>query len=110
MNWNGSQLLKQTKYAKHKGITEAYISAWIKRDEVSLIKWKLDLRSMEWAKRFSLGGFTVTYSTFQMAWEVLEKKEGIKLPSGGSTNGSRLKIFTMDGLVENSTVFSFLHN
>ena len=76
MNWNGSQLLKQTKYAKHKGITEAYISAWIKRDEVSLIKWKLDLRSMEWAKRFSLGGFTVTYSTFQMAWEVVEKKEG----------------------------------
>ena len=73
MNWNGSQLLKQTKYAKHKGITEAYISAWIKRDEVSLIKWKLDLRSMEWAKRFSLGGFTVTYSTFQMAWEVIEK-------------------------------------
>ena len=24
MNWNGSQLLKQTKYAKHKGVTEAY--------------------------------------------------------------------------------------
>ncbi len=44
MNWNGSQLLKQTKYAKHKGVTEAYISAWIKRDEVSLIKWKLDLK------------------------------------------------------------------
>ena len=61
---------------------------------------------MEWANRFSLGGFTVTYSTFQMAWEVLEKKAGIKLPSGGSSNGSRLKIFAMDGLVENSTVFS----
>ena len=41
-----------------------------------------------------------------MAWEVLEKKEGIKLPSGGSSNGSRLKIFAMDGLVENNTVFS----
>ena len=41
-----------------------------------------------------------------MAWEVLEKKEGMKLPSGGSTNGSRLKIFAMDGLVEKSTVFS----
>ena len=76
MNWNGSQLLKQTKYAKHKGVTEAYISAWIKRDEVSLIKWKLDLRSMEWANRFTLGGLNVTYSTFQMAWEVVEKKEG----------------------------------
>ena len=75
MNWNGSQLLKQTKYAKHKGVTEAYISAWIKRDEVSLIKWKLDLRSMEWANRFSLGGFTVSYSSFQMAWEVIEKTE-----------------------------------
>ena len=42
MNWNGSQLLKQTKYAKHKGVTEAYISAWIKRDEVPLVKGKLD--------------------------------------------------------------------
>ena len=28
------------------------------------------------ANRFTLGGFIVTYSTFQMAWEVVEKKEG----------------------------------
>ena len=62
---------------------------------------------MDWAYRFTLGGFSGgTYSTFQMAWEVLEKKEGIKLPSGGSNHGSRLKIFAMDGLVENITVFS----
>ena len=38
------QLLKQTEFAKHKGVTEAYISAYIKRDEVPLIKWKLDLK------------------------------------------------------------------
>jgi len=30
---------------------------------------------MDWAYRFTLEGFTVTYSTFQMAWEVVEKKE-----------------------------------
>jgi len=32
---------------------------------------------------------------------------GMKWPSGGSTHGSRLKIFALDGLVENSTVFFF---
>ncbi len=35
----------------------------------------LDLRSMDWSNRFTLGGFTVTYSTFQMSWEVIEKTE-----------------------------------
>ena len=24
---------------------------------------------MDWSNRFTLGGFTVTYSTFQMAWD-----------------------------------------
>ena len=36
---------------------------------------------------------------------VRKKKKDLKLPSGGSTLGCRLKIFTKDGLVENSTVF-----
>ena len=31
---------------------------------------------MDWNNRFTLAGFTVTYSTFQMAWEVIEKKGG----------------------------------
>ena len=35
----------------------------------------LDLRSMDWANRFTFAGFTVTYCTFQMAWEVIEKKD-----------------------------------
>ena len=30
---------------------------------------------MDWSNRFTLGGFTVTYSTFQMAWEVVEKRD-----------------------------------
>ena len=30
---------------------------------------------MDWSNRFTLGGFTVSYSTFQMAWEVIEKAE-----------------------------------
>ena len=47
------QLLKQTEYAKHKGVTEAYISAWIKRDEVPLVNDKLDLEVADryWNKR-----------------------------------------------------------
>ena len=30
---------------------------------------------MDRSNRFTLGGFTVTYSTFRMAWEVIEKTE-----------------------------------
>ena len=28
---------------------------------------------MDWSNRFILGGFTVSYSPFQMAWEVIEE-------------------------------------
>ena len=34
---------------------------------------------MDWTNRFTLGGFTVTYSTFQMAWEVVEKRDGYEV-------------------------------
>ena len=34
---------------------------------------------MDWSNRFTLAGFTVTYSTFQMAWEVVEKKGGYEV-------------------------------
>ena len=30
---------------------------------------------MDWANRFTLGVFTVTYSTFRQGWEVIEKAE-----------------------------------
>jgi hypothetical protein len=30
---------------------------------------------MDWSNRFTLAEFTVTYCTFQMAWEVIEKAE-----------------------------------
>ena len=29
---------------------------------------------MDWSNRFIFGGFVVSYSSFQMAWEVIEKK------------------------------------
>ena len=29
---------------------------------------------MDWSNRFTIGGFTVTRSTFQMAWEVIDKQ------------------------------------
>ena len=34
---------------------------------------------MDWSNRFTLGGFTVTYCTFQMAWEVIEKRNGYEV-------------------------------
>jgi len=42
-----SQLLKQTEFAKNKGVSEAYVSNWIKRDEVPLVNGKLDLEVTE---------------------------------------------------------------
>ena len=29
---------------------------------------------MDWSNRFTLGGFIVSYSSFKMAWEVIEKQ------------------------------------
>ena len=29
---------------------------------------------MDWSNRFTLGGFIVSYSTFEMGWEVIEKQ------------------------------------
>ena len=29
---------------------------------------------MDWSNRFNFGGFFVTYCTFQIPWEVIEKK------------------------------------
>ena len=34
---------------------------------------------MEWSNRFTLGGLTVTYSTFQMAWEVVDKRQSLEV-------------------------------
>ena len=30
---------------------------------------------MDWSNRFTFGGFIVSYSTFEMGWEVIEKAE-----------------------------------
>ena len=34
---------------------------------------------MDWSNRFTIGGFTVTYSTFQMAWEVVTMTDGMEV-------------------------------
>ena len=34
---------------------------------------------MDWANRFTLAGFTVTYSTFQMALEMIKKRDGYEV-------------------------------
>gem|GEM_PF-3735118 len=36
----------------------------------------LELRSIDWCNRFTFGEFIVSYCTFEMAREVLEKKGG----------------------------------
>tara|TARA_B100001250_G_C19284431_1_gene564716 strand:- start:382 stop:519 length:138 start_codon:yes stop_codon:yes gene_type:complete len=34
---------------------------------------------VEHSNRFTLAGLTVTFSTFQMAWEVIEKRDGYEV-------------------------------
>ena len=34
---------------------------------------------MDWANRFTLGGFVISYLFSQMAWEVIEKKDDYKI-------------------------------
>ena len=36
----------------------------------------LELRSIDLSNRFTFGEFIVSYCTFEMAWEVMEKKGG----------------------------------
>ena len=34
---------------------------------------------MDWANRFYLGGFIVSYSTLHQMWEVITEKDGIEV-------------------------------
>ena len=34
---------------------------------------------MDWSNRFTLGGFTVKYCTFQMAWEVVDNRRSLEV-------------------------------
>ena len=47
------QLVKAVEFAKYKGVSEGYISQWIKRDKVPLVNGKLDLEVADkyWSKR-----------------------------------------------------------
>ena len=45
--------------------------------------------------RFTLDGFTVTYSTFQMALEVVEKKEGYEVAYRWFSSRKKAEAFCM---------------
>ena len=34
---------------------------------------------MDWANRFSLRGFIISYSTFRQGWEVIKEKDGMEV-------------------------------
>ena len=36
---------------------------------------------MDWSNRLNIRGFTVSYSSFQMAWEVIEEKGDYEVAS-----------------------------
>ena len=52
---------------------------------------------MDWANRFSLGGLTVAYCTFQIAWEVIKNKLIMNSFTSGSLLNQRQKIFALGG-------------
>ena len=62
---------------------------------------------MDWSNRFTLGGFTVSYYTFEMALEVIEKKMTINSPTTGSPPNKKQKIFALDGSCPSSRFFFF---
>ena len=48
------------------------------------------------ANRFTLGGFIVTYSTFQMAWEVIEKRGGYEVAFRWFSSRKKAEDFLME--------------
>ena len=63
---------------------------------------------MDWSNRFTIGGFTVTYCTFQMAWEVIEKQGDYEVAFRWFPSKQNQKIFALDGSQGNCNVFIFL--
>jgi hypothetical protein len=45
--------------------------------------------------RFTFGGFTVTYSPFQMAWEVVEKRDGYEVAFRWITSKQKAEKFCL---------------
>ena len=56
----------------------------------------LDLRSMDWSSRFTLGGFTVSYSSFRQGWEVIEKKGDYEVCFLGFLFKQNMRIISLD--------------
>ena len=53
---------------------------------------------MDWSNRFTLAGFTVTYCTFQMAWEVIEKKGDYEVAFRWFSSKKKAEAFAMKKL------------
>ena len=50
---------------------------------------------MNWSNRFNIGGFTVTYSSFQMAWEVIKEKDGMEVSYRWFRTKEKAEVFGM---------------
>ena len=64
---------------------------------------------MDWSNRFTLGGFTVTYCTYQMAWEVIEKQGDYEVAFRWFPSKQKAKIFALDGSTL-GIMFTLRHN
>ena len=54
---------------------------------------------MDWSNRFTLGGFTVTYCTFEMAWEVVEERIGYEVAFRWFYSKKKAEAFCIAGMV-----------
>jgi hypothetical protein len=60
---------------------------------------------MDWANRFNLAGLTISYSTFQMAWEVIEKRDGYEVAFRWFHSIQRSEELVMGGFRKNTMGF-----
>jgi len=53
---------------------------------------------MDWSNRFTLGGFTVTYSSFLQGWKVIKEKDGMEVSYRWFPTKEKAEAFAMNKL------------
>ena len=55
---------------------------------------------MDWANRFTIGGFTVSYCTLKQMWEVIAEKDGIEVSYRWFNTKEKAEAFCMGRLYQ----------
>nr|BAR33873.1 hypothetical protein [uncultured Mediterranean phage uvMED] len=55
---------------------------------------------MDWANRFTIGGFTVSYCTLNQMWEVIERMEALEVSHRWFTSRKHAEAFCLSQLTQ----------